>query len=57
MPNCIYQRWAIIDKDGRELGSLGWYTNSSKEKVLAHAKCNGTEIEEGENIVIVEEEG
>ena len=36
------ERWAVIDKkSGKELGTLGWYTDSSKEEVLQHAKNNG----------------
>jgi len=50
------ERWAIIDKEsGKELGTLGWYTNSSKEEVLKHAKDNGIEIGEGEDIKVREE--
>jgi len=50
------ERWAVIDKkSGKELGTLGWYTNSSKKEVLQHAKNNGIKIEEGEDIKVVEE--
>ena len=53
---CICQRWAVIDKEsGKELGTLGWYTNSSKEEVLQHAKNNGIKIEEGEDIRVMEQ--
>lgn len=54
MTKTICQRWAIT-KDGLELGTLGWYTNSSKEEVLQHAKNNGIKIEEGEDIKVMEE--
>lgn len=50
------ERWAVIDKGtGKEIGTLGWYTNSSKEEVLQHAKNNGIKIEEGEDIKVMEE--
>lgn len=52
---CIYQRWAIVNKAGKELGTLGWYTNSSKKEVLEHAEKNGIIIEEWEDIKVVEE--
>lgn len=50
------ERWAIVDKGSdKELGTLGWYTNSSKEEVLQHAKNNGIKIEKGEDIKVIEE--
>jgi len=51
------QRWIIVTKgyEREMIANLGWYTNSSKEEVLAHAKCNGTEIGEDEDIIVIEE--
>ena len=53
------ERWAIIDKNGKEIDTLGWYKrNTSKEEVIRHAKidllmtCNE---EKGEDVKIVEE--
>ena len=53
---CICQRWGIIDKaTGNEIGTLGWYTNSSKEEVIKHANNNGIIFEEWEEVQVVEE--
>lgn len=50
------QRWAIIDKKtGKEIGTLGWYSNSTKEEVKRHAEKGGIVFEKDEEIKIVEE--
>lgn len=51
------QRWGIIDKaTGKEIGTLGWYSNSSKAEVKKHAENNGIKFEENEEIQVVEEQ-
>lgn len=56
MSKVICQRWVIVDKEtNKEVGNLGWFTNSSKDDVLQYAKNNGIKIEEGEDIKVIEE--
>jgi len=56
MSKVVCQRWAIVDTEtNKEVGNLGWFTNSSKDDVLQFVNRNKIQIEEGEDIKVVEE--
>lgn len=57
MSKCEYGRWAIVNKEGKEVGNLGFFTDSDKVDVLAYCKEKEIKIEKGEHVKMVEAEG
>jgi len=56
MTKVICQRWAIVDlRTKKEIGNLGWFTNSSKDDVLRYCSEKHIQINKGEDVKVVEE--
>ena len=56
MNKVICQRWAIVNfRTNKEVGNLGWFTNSSRDDVLKFCSKKRIQIDEDEDVKVVEE--
>jgi len=56
MNKVVCQRWAIVNfRTKREVGNLGWFTNSSRDDVLKFCSEKRIQIDEDEDVKVVEE--
>lgn len=56
MNKVVCQRWAIVNfRTNKEVGNLGWFTNSSRDDVLEFCSKRRIQIDEDEDVKVVEE--